>query len=153
MKKNSMKMTMMAVTMIAIMGFGGTAVAYRQGGSGKGCPGYGDKGYGMSNLSEEDQARIGELRKAHMEATQSLRSQRNSKRFALKSELAKESPDLQSALKLQAELSDLNAQLGQKRIEHIIEMKKINPNAGKGLMMGQGYGKRHGKCGGQGNRW
>jgi Spy/CpxP family protein refolding chaperone len=111
----------------------------------------------MNNLSEADQAKIRDLRQAYVEATQSLRSQRNSKRFALRSELAKENPDLQTAAKLQTELSDLNAQLAQKRVEHIIEMKKINPNAGMGFMMGDGYGHDRGKGGGRGagcgKRW
>jgi len=155
-----MTKTILAVTIITIMGIGGTAMASKQDGTGKGCPGYhGQQGRGqmMENLSEEDQAKIKELRQAYRDATQSLRSQKNSKRFALKSELAKENPDVQTALKLQAELSELKAQLAQERIKLIIEMKKINPNAGEGFMMGAGSGKGNGKGGGRGsgcgNRW
>ncbi len=160
MKKNTISKAVLVITLVALMGIGGTAFAYRQGGgSGWGqenCNGYGGQqgrggqGYGrmMANLSEEDQAKINELRQKHFEATESLRSERDVKRFALRSELAKQNPDNQAALELQRELSALNADLGQKRIEHIIEMKKINPNAGRGFMMGAGDSR--GKGGGHG---
>ena len=77
MRKNIMNKTILAITLIAIIGIGGTAFAHRQGGGqgcpgyantdqqgGQGCPGYGyggqqgrgGQGYMMESLSEEDKA-------------------------------------------------------------------------------------------------
>ena len=168
MKKHTMPKTIIVITIVALLGFGGTALAFRQGdGSGRGnpeCPGYDGKqgrggwgpGHWLAGLNDEDRARVEALRQKYIEATEALRAQRDVKRFALKSELAQQTPDTQAALKLQQELSAVNAELGQKRIEHIIEMKKINPNAGRGFMMG--YGGGHGKGGHRNhsrdcNRW
>jgi hypothetical protein len=41
--------------------------------------------------------------------------------------LAKKNLDTQRAVSLQKEISDLRARIDQKRIEHMIEMRKINP--------------------------
>jgi len=67
------------------------------------------------------------------------------KRLELRSELAKQTPDVQKAVKLQKELSELKAQFDQKRIDHRIKMKKINPNVGRGFggrgrVLGRGFG-------------
>lgn len=83
-------------------------------------------------------------------ATRDLRMEIKSKRLAIKSEIVKPSPNVKAALALQRELSALEAQLGEKRLLHQIEMKKISPEApmgcmGKGCMgmnrgqMGMGY--------------
>ena len=162
MKKNTASRTVLVITLIALMSIGGTAFAYRQnngsGGNGSDCyenspyKGRGGYGYGqmMAGLSEEDQAKVNELRQKHFDATATLRSERESKRLALRSELAKQNPDAQVAAQFQQELSAINAELGQERIKHLIEMKKINPNAGgRGFMMGADNGR--GKGGHRGN--
>jgi len=43
---------------------------------------------------------------------------------------------------LQKEISDLQAQFDQKRLTHVLEMKKIDPNftEGRGFGMGMGMG-------------
>ena len=61
----------------------------------------------------------------------------------LQNELAKDEPDVARASQLQKEISDLQSQFDQKRIEHMVEMRKLNPNAGQGYrsggpMMGSG---------------
>ena len=65
-------------------------------------------------------------------------------RQALRSELAQENPDPQKAAAIQKEISGLEAQFDQKRLEHRLEMRKISPNAGGGWMMGGGRG-HHGR--------
>lgn len=111
---------------------------------GSGCPGY---GYMMGDLSDEDIQKMDEQRKAFFKSTGDLRQKIYQKRLALESEFAKENPDPKNATNLQKEISDLKAQIDQKRIEHMIEMRKINPNMGRGWMgsgmMGHGYGRGH----------
>jgi zinc resistance-associated protein len=109
---------------------------------GSGCPGYGKM---MGDLGDEEIQKMDEQRKAFFKSTEDLRQNIYQKRLALESEFAKKSPDAKNASNLQKEISDLRAQIDQKRIEHLIEMKKINPGLGAGFMgpgmMGHGYGK------------
>jgi len=111
-------------------------------GGGYGCPGY---GYMMGNLSDEDIQKMDEQREAFFKSTEDLRQDIYQKGLALESEFAKKNPDAKNAAKLQKEISDLRAQFDQKRIAHMIEMKKINPGVGSGYMgpgmMGYGYGR------------
>ena len=150
---------LVVLTVFTIMGFGVYAFAdggmgygrHHRGeghhgrgwqGEGYGCPGYGSM---MGNLSDEEIQKMDEQRKAFFKSTQDLRQNIYQKRLALESEFAKKSPDAKNASNLQKEISDLRAQIDQKRIAHLIEMKKINPGLGAGFMgpgmMGQGNGR------------
>ena len=65
------------------------------------------------------------------------------KELELRSELYKENPDVPKAKVLQKEISKLESELDQKRIDHMIKIRKLNPNAARGCMMGgyhMGYG-------------
>jgi Spy/CpxP family protein refolding chaperone len=126
----------LAVVLVAAM----TAAAFAAGGDtqGQGAGGYGrgwHKGAGdgpacLQNLSEEDRGKIESERQAFFTATDDLRRELYRKRLALKSELAKETPDPEAAKALQKALSELHAQLGQHRIDHLLKIKAINPNCG-----------------------
>jgi len=48
--------------------------------------------------------------------------------------LRKDNPDTEKATELHKKISDLEAKLDQKHIDHLIKMRKINPNAGRGFM-------------------
>jgi zinc resistance-associated protein len=113
-------------------------------GGGYGCPGYGSM---MGNMSDEEIQKIDAQREAFFKSTEDLRQNIYQKRLALESEFAKKNPDAKNAANLQKEISDLKAQIDQKRIAHLIEMKKINPGLGAGFvgpgMMGHGYGRGH----------
>ncbi|OQY14181.1 MAG: hypothetical protein B6I30_01295 [Desulfobacteraceae bacterium 4572_187] len=160
MKIKNLTKTLVVFTLVAIMGMGATAFAdkgrgnarYAKSGQGygqHGCdvPGYGryHRGYGnpgfMGNLSEEEIAKLNEERNAFSKATQDLRQNIYQKRLELNGELAKKNPDPKKAGVLQKELSGLQGQLDQKRIEQRIRMNKINP--GFGHMMGPGFGSDH----------
>jgi hypothetical protein len=39
---------------------------------------------------------------------------------------------------LQKDISELESELDQKRVDHMIKIRKLNPNDGRGFMMG-GY--------------
>jgi Spy/CpxP family protein refolding chaperone len=105
--------------------------------------GYGGPGYGYpGNLSEEEIAALDKERKDFFESTEDIRRDIYSKQLGLRSELAKNDSDTQKAMKLQKEISGLEAKLDQKRIDHMIKMKKLNPDVGREFMGGyhMGYG-------------
>ncbi len=112
----------------------------------------GGPGYGY-NLSDEEIKALEKERQAFFNATESIRQDLYAKDLELKSELAKETPDAKKAARLQKELSKLESQLDQKRVDHMIKMRKLNPNTGRGRgFMGggqKGYGPRYGG----GNCW
>ena len=107
-------------------------------GSGYGSRGYGGQGY-QSNLSDEDMTKLNQERQAFYEATSEIREKMYQKELELRSELAKPEPDAEKAAGLQKDISDLESQLDQKRLEHQIRMRKDFPQLG---YRGQGYGQR-----------
>jgi Spy/CpxP family protein refolding chaperone len=143
MKKRLFSKLVMVGAMVMWVGFGVNAFA---GGM--------DKGRGMgaasTNLTEDQIKQMETERNAFQTATQGLRQQLNEKRQALQTELAKQPPDAASCAAMQKEISDLQAQFDQKRLTHILEMKKIDPNfaEGRGMGMGMGHGKGPGPFGG-----
>ena len=142
------------ITVLAIAGIVGfTATSFAGWGRGGGgnCGGQGSgwsqrgvapSGY-QSNLSDEQITRLDKERQAFFEETRNLRENLYQKEIELRGELAKEDPDAQKAAGLQAEISDLTAQLDQKRIDHRIKMQKENPQ----FFAGRGYGQEGGGMG------
>ena len=112
----------------------------------------GGSGYGY-NLSDEEIKALEKERQAFFNETESIRQDLYTKDLELRSELAKETPDAKKAARLQTELSKLESQLDQKRIDHMLKMRQLNPNAGRGRGFmgggGMGYGPRYGG----GNCW
>ena len=103
-------------------------------------PGWHHQGYGpraydhWGNLSEDEIKQLEHERKAFFEATKEIRQQLYQKWLEIRSELAKKNPDAEMAAELQKEISALKGQMGQKRLDHILKLKKINPDVGRGLM-------------------
>jgi zinc resistance-associated protein len=95
--------------------------------------GWGGPGYGnmMEDLSEEQIRKLDKERDAFYKATEGLRQDIYGKEADLRDELSKENPDAIKAASIQKEISKLEAQLNQKQIDHLIAVKKINPNAGR----------------------
>ena len=145
MKMNNIAKTVTVLAIAGIVGFAATSFAGWGRGGGGNCwgqgSGWGQRGYAPSgyqgNLSDEQVTRLNKERQAFFEETRNLRENLYQKELKLRSELAKEDPDAQKAAGLQAEISDLTAQLDQKRIDHRIKMQKENPE----LFAGRGYGK------------
>jgi len=149
--KGSIKGIMVA-TVIGILGLSGAAFADW----GYGC-GYGTQwrhggghGYGMmggyNNMTDDQMAKVDQQWSAFFKATEGLRGQLYEKQLALQSELAKENPDAKAASKLQKEVSRLENELDQKRLDYEIQMRHSSPdfnrayNRGRGPMMGYGCG-------------
>ena len=96
-----------------------------------------------NQLSKEEYKQFDQKREAFLKETQELRDNLIEKENELQNELAKDEPDASVASRLQKEISELQAQFDQKRIDHMIEMRKLNPNIGRGYMRGgpmMGYG-------------
>jgi zinc resistance-associated protein len=155
MKKILTNKSLMILTIIAVIGFG--AYAFADWGMGPGMMGgwgnYGPgwhhggwngSGYGYmtGNLSDKELSHLNKERSEFFKATENLRQDLYAKQLELRSELAKENPDPKRATNIQNDISKLQAQLDQKRIDHMVEMRKINPNVGRGFMgrNGMGYG-------------
>lgn len=155
MKKTIVNLTLI-VFFLTIVGLGATVYAGWGRGSGYSAPGWHHRGgprYGsmMSGLSPDEMKKIDEQRQAFFDATKELRQKMYETQLGLQSELAKQNPDTQKASELQKELSELRAQLDQKRIEQMVNMRKLNPNIETGFMGKRGYGRGMGR--GPGSCW
>jgi zinc resistance-associated protein len=159
MNKRSKKIfviTVVAVFGIATLAFAGWSRGYGHmmgyGGMGPGWNhmggyGYDQRGY-YGNLSQEEVAKLDQQRAEFFKETENIRQQLYEKELALRSELAKENPDTSKASSLQNEISKLQSDLDQKRLDYEIQARKIAPDynrgfGGYGPMMG--YGPRGGE--------
>jgi Spy/CpxP family protein refolding chaperone len=145
------------LTAVAVIGIGTYAFGHMGGGNNyyggmHGGPAMHQGAYGMTgydyraNLKDEDIKALDEERSAFFKATESIRQDLYSKQLELRSELYKENPDTTKAGALQKEISELESELDQKRIDHMIKVRKLSPNAGRGFMMGgyhMGYGSAY----------
>ncbi len=149
----------MILAVVGVLGFGINAFAnmgmgqgygpsrWGNHGSGWNHMGSGGPGYGhmMGDLNDDDFKKMDEERRDFFKETETLRQEVYQKELALESELAKKNPDVLKAVSLQKEVSGFKAQLDQKRIEHMIRIRGILPDAGsrymgRGHMMGYGSG-------------
>jgi Spy/CpxP family protein refolding chaperone len=141
---------LMVVVLVAVFAIAATSFAGWGRGGGRGwggnCwgqgQGYGPRGYGgqgyQSNLSEEEMTKLNQERQAFYEATSDLREKLYQKELELRSELAKPEPDAKKAAGLQKEISGLENELDQKRLDHRIKMRKDFPQM---RYRGEGYGR------------
>ncbi len=147
------------LALVGILGFAALGVAAGPGGRGmRGagpgeCPrGFGGPGF-AGDLTDEEIAALQKERRAFYDQTRELRDKAYQKNLELKSELAKPEPDARRAAELQKEVSGLDAQLDQARLEWQLKMKKENPklfSRGFGMGMGPGFGRGPGGGAGRG---
>lgn len=139
---NTLRNIIITLVSITIIGLGINAFAH--GGMGRGG-GWGHHGSGwhhyggydsrhMGQLSPEEYTQFEQKREAFFKETQEIRNDIFEKSRQLENELAKITPDAANASRLQKEISELQSQFDLKRTEHMLEMKKINPNVGQGYM-------------------
>ena len=133
-----------AIASVSIIGLGVNTFADMGMGGGSGGGHYGagmhyqdrfDTGYD-NQLSKEDYKKFEQKREAFFKETQDIRTSLFEKERELQSELAKSKPDATKASRMQKEISKLQSQFDQKRIDHMVEMRKLNPNGGRGFMSG-----------------
>jgi zinc resistance-associated protein len=157
MKTKNMRTLIAGLVAVAFIAAGSNAFAGKGMGKQDTGQGYGNhhrKGncaYGQMNadLTPEQREQMDAEREAFFNATKKDRQDLHAKRLELRAEMAKSDADIQKATALQKEVSALQADLGQKRLEHIMAMRKINPDAGRGFMMGE-RGMGHGGKGNHG---
>ncbi len=135
MKKHLFSRMIVVVAVIVLIGSGVNAFA----GMGKSA---GNPGMcaANANLTDDQIKKMESERTAFLLATKDIRQQINEKRQTLQAELTKQTPDTSTCASIQKEVSDLQSQFDQKRLTHILEMKKIDPNFTEGRGMGHGMG-------------
>ena len=119
---------LLVAAFLVLMGIADTATA------GRGM-GYGHRGGYAGDLSEDDIKALNKERQAFFEATRDLRQDMYRKELELQTELAQKTPDAKKAAALQEDISKLESEFDQKRLAHMMNMRKIAPEAG---MMGRG---------------
>jgi Spy/CpxP family protein refolding chaperone len=114
-------------------------------GHGRGMMGPGQgRGFhrGYANLSDEDRAKIDAAREKFFDETRSLRRDIDDQAYALHKEMTSDNPDSTKAAQLQKQLSSLQAEFDQKRVQHRLEMRKLWPEKFRDRGWGCGYGYR-----------
>ncbi len=117
--------------------------------------------WNAGNFSEEQRSQLDGLDKEFYNSTAELRIRIRTKIAELNSALAGTDLDLENLKGLQKEISDLRAEMAQKRLNYRVEVREIAPEAAAyagGYGPGSGWGKgRHHRgagygsgCGGQG---
>ena len=160
MQLNRSKKWFFIIAIIGISGIAATGFADWGRGGGRGfgpgaCGGpgggYGQRGVNcpaaFDELSDEQIDRLNEMRSQFFDDTRDLQDRTYQKRLELQSELAKQDPDRDRALKLQKEVSELRNEMAQKRLEQRLELKKAFPELadsdfGRGYGKGRGWGMR-----------
>ena len=153
---------MLTLTVVAIFGF--TTLAFAGWGRGYGhMMGYDNWGPDMhsgymhgqgryyGNLSADEIAKLDQQRAKYFKATENIRQNLYEKELALRNELAKENPDTSKASKLQKDISTLQSNLDQERLNYEIKARKSVPSynrgpGGYGSMMGFGPRGDGGYC-------
>jgi len=159
---NKLSKAIILVAIVGIVGFAATSFAGWGRGGGGYCRGQGGGGGqrwsgpagDQNNLSDEEIDKLNQQRQTFFEDTREIRENLYQKELELRSEMAKKDPDAKKAVSLQKEISDLESQLNQKRVEQRIKMQKENPEifAGRGYGQGRGYGKGRGYGMGRGSQ-
>lgn len=134
---------LMVMVIVAVLGFGSHAFAGKGNRPGKGegfknCP-------AVKNLSPEDLQKVKAEKQAFHKDADVIKQQIQQKRLDLRTEMRKSSTDAQKASALQKEISDLEAQIGQKRIQYLLNLKKINPALSECIEAGGGKGAKKGQ--------
>ena len=154
----TLRNVILTIAAVAVVGIGINAFAH--GGMGWGG-GWGHHQGGMhyqggngsrynQDFSNEDYKQFEQKREAFFNENQELRVNLYEKERELQNELSKDNPDATRASSIQKEISELQSQLDQKRIDHMVEMRKLNPKASRSFMGGgpmMGYeSSRGGYC-------
>jgi len=142
--------------------FSAEAQGWGRGGGGRGAgPGWQDDTFGL-NLTQEQTTKLNTMRQAFWKDTSSLNVKFDQKQLELNSLLLEPNPDSGKVVKLQKEISELQTQFNDKRINYQLESRKIltpeqiaqlppgctlgfgnlmcGPSPGYGCGMGPGYG-------------
>lgn len=107
------------------------------------CPRFG-KGGAAADLTQEQQDQLANLRQKYVDDTYELRSAQLETRQQIRLLMQTSNPDRAKLDSLFNEIDATQKQLRDKKVEFILEAKKIAPDAGFGY--GRGFGKKRGGC-------
>ena len=115
---------------------------------GRGGYEYGPRG-AYNDLTTEQRDQMDALHKKFYEDTKELRKELRDKRIELHDLLDTDNPDIEKAKAIQSEISTVQAKMAQKRIEFMVEKRKIAPDARFGRAFGhrQGFARNWGDHG------
>jgi len=145
MKRSGWFVGLMAGVFLLVCGAGDPVYAEGEGGYGRrgsGCPG---ARWGADLTDAEVQQLEAERRTFH-ESTRELRELRYAKELELRLEMIRKEPDAKKASEIQREISRIEAELDQKRLEHRLKLRAIDPELGYGPRWG-------GSCREKGRGW
>ena len=117
------------------------------------CPRYGGQQSAFNDLSQAQRDELTALRQKFIDETYEFRSVKFQKRHEMRMLMETSNPDRAKLGKLSQEITDLQKQVRDKRIDFQLAVKKISPELGMGKGFGQGRGKglkRGGQRGSQG---
>lgn len=144
------------ILLVTIMGFGIHAIAGESEKSTRmdmhpkdhpaKCP-YASHGkhFSKPDLTEKEFEQFKAEKEAFHNAVKDLQREKMQQHLELRSEMAKKNPDQKKAFAIQKNLSELNAKIDQKRLEHRFRLKNIHPDLGSMMGHGMGHCKGHGK--------
>lgn len=101
-----------------------------------------------AGLTEEQQAEVEALHQKHFEATLPVRNEVRAKRAEVRALLLAETLDVENVRALQKEIQSLRATLADKRLELLVELRKIDPSLR--FAGGQGFGGKGHRGGARG---
>jgi len=159
--KKSLIISMLFIATL-MWAFSAQAQGWGRGGGGRGAgPGWQDDTYGL-NLAQDQSTKLNSLRQSFWKDTTAFNTRIDQKQLELNSLLLEPNPDSQKVVKLQKEISELQTQFNDKRINYQLESRKIltpeqiaqlppgctlgfgnlmgGPGPGYGCGMRQGYG-------------
>lgn len=96
-------------------------------------------------LTQEQITRISDLRKDFMDRAKGIREKMRTRQGEMNALLRTGNPDGARLKKMQAEINRLYAEIADARIDHILEVKKVDPRACPGYGMHGKHGLRPGK--------
>ena len=102
-----------------------------------------DYGRGYNELSKEEQKQLTELENKFSNETNNLRNDIWSKSEELQRYLNSTNPDSQKLTEMQRELSNLRAEMDEKRLAYEVEARKILPDTRFRGGYGRGYYGHH----------
>ncbi len=105
------------------------------------CPRYGGQGSGnatINDLSQEQKDKLTALRQQFIDQTYELRSAKVTKRQEMRMLMETSNPDRTKLGKLSQEITDLQKQLMNKKIDFRLSAKQIAPELGRGMGLKQG---------------
>jgi zinc resistance-associated protein len=163
-RETEMKKILTTLGILVLVAFLAAPVFAHRWGGGKnyGGPGAGPCWYEGGDLTDSQRAELEKLHQQYVDDTAKIREEIWSKSAELDTLLNSSNPDPKKAKGLQREISDLQAKMGDKRVDFELKARKIAPDArsgrgygkgsGRGYGHGYGGGRHHGYHGGYGHR-